>query len=137
MTKKQKQELSGIISDAELAAYCPDLPRWPSSWHYEERDLGPGEDVVAVFKPFLLHLLEQGLTRKTLNLHRDNLWALGGELIRDLHETPKLRKRPAIEWVVAAVDGGEGPLLHGHATEQEQRSFDSTCKKLYRFLTPP
>jgi len=59
-----------------------------------------------------LHLLEQGLTRKTLNLHRDNLWALGGELIRDLHETPKLRKRPAIEWVVAAVDGGEGPVLH-------------------------
>jgi hypothetical protein len=117
-----------------LAAYCPDLPRWPTIWHYEGRDLVPGEEIVAVFKPFRLHLLGQGLTRKTLNLHRDNLWLLGGELIRELHETPRLRKRPAREWIVSAVDGGEGPLLHGHATEQEQRSFDSTCKKLNRFL---
>lgn len=120
-----------------MAAYCPDLPRWPTIWHYEERDLVPGEDIVAVFKPFLLYLLEQGLTRKTLNLHRDNLWLLGGEIIRELHMSPKLRKRPALEWVVAAVDCGEGPLLHGHATEQEQRSFDSTCKKLNRFLMAP
>lgn len=118
-----------------MAAYCPDLPGWPAIWRYEERDLIAGEDIVAVFRPFLLHLLGQGLTRKTLNLHRDNLWLLGGELIRELHETPTLRKRPAREWVAAAVDGGEGPLLHGHASEQEQRSFDSTCKRLHQFLT--
>lgn len=128
------KELSGILSEADLVAWCPDLPQWPTIWHYEERDVIAGEEIVAVFKPFLFHLLRQGLTRKTLNLHRDNLWLLGGEIIRDLHETPKLRKRPAMEWVVAAVDGGEGPLLRGHSSEQEQRSLDSTCKKLYRFL---
>lgn len=126
---------NGILTDADLSAYCPNLAEWPTKWHYEERDLIPGEDIVAVFKPFLFHLLEQDLSRKTRNLHRDNLWLLGGELIRELHETPKMRKRPAIEWVTAAVDGGEGPLLHGYSSEQEQRSFDSTCKKLYRFLS--
>jgi hypothetical protein len=135
MAKKQGEELNGILSDADLAAYCPDLSEWPTIWHYEERDLIPGKEIVAVFKPFLLHLLSQGLTRKTLNLHRDNLWLLGGEIIRDLYETPKLRKRTAQELVITAIDGGEGPLLHGRASEQEQRSFDSTCKKLYRFLT--
>lgn len=135
MAKKQTEESNGILTDADLAAYCPDLAQWPTIWQYEERDLIPGADIVAVFKPFLFHLLAEGLSRKTRNLHRDNLWLLGGEIISELHETPKLRKRPATEWVTAAVDGGEGPLLHGHASEQERRSFDSTCKKLHRFLT--
>jgi hypothetical protein len=134
MVKKQTEELSDIVAQEKLAAYCPDLAQWPTIWHYEERDLIPGEQIVAVFKPFLLHILSQDLSRKTLHLHRDNLWLLGGEMIRELHETPRLRKRPARELVVAAVDAGEGPLLHG-GSEQEQRSFDSTCKKLYRFLT--
>lgn len=135
MAKKQQIESNGILTDADLAAYCPDLAEWPDRWHYEERDLAPGAHIVAVFTPFLFHLLAMDLSRKTCNLHRDNLWLLGGELIRELHETPKLRKRTAIEWVTAAIVGGEGPILYGHASEQEQRSFDSTCKKLHRFLT--
>jgi hypothetical protein len=134
MVKKPTEELGDIVAQAELDSYCPDLAQWPTIWHYEPRDLIPGEQLVAVFKPFLSHLLGQGLSRKTLHLHRDNLWMLGGEMIRELHETPRLRKRPARELVLAAVDGGEGPLLRG-GSEQEQRSFDSTCKKLYRFLS--
>jgi len=135
MAKKQKIESSGILTNEDLDAYCPDLAEWPAIWRFEERDLAPGADIVAVFKPFLFHLLAEGLSRKTRNMHRDNLWLLGGELISDLHETPKLRKRPAIEWVTNAVDPCGGPLIHGLASEQEQRAFDSTCKKLYRFLT--
>jgi hypothetical protein len=128
--------MSNILMDADLAAYCPDLAKWPAIWHYEDRDLIPGTNIVEVFRPFLLHLLAEGMSRKTLNMHRDNLWLLGGEIISKLHEAPKLRKRPAIEWVAAAVDGG-GPMLHDHVSEQEQRSFDSTCKRLHRFLTGP
>ena len=87
-----------------------------------------------MFTPFLLELLAQGLSRKTRNLHRDNLWLLGGEIIRDINETPKLRKRPLRELVMQAIADDEGPLIHGGVSEQEQRSFDSTCKKLNRFL---
>ena len=87
-----------------------------------------------MFTPFLQDLLDQGLSRKTRNLHRDNLWLLGGEIIRDINETPKLRRRSARELVMQAVAGDEGPLIHGGVSEQEQRSFDSTCKKLNRFL---
>lgn len=94
----------------------------------------PGEQVVAVFTPFLLELLAQGLSRKTRNLHRDNLWLLGGEIIRDINQTPKLRKRPVQELICEAIANDEGPLIHGGCSEQEQRSFDSTCKKLNRFL---
>jgi len=95
----------------------------------------PGEQIVALFTPFLLDLLAQGLSRKTRNLHRDNLWLLGGEIIRDINDTPKLRNRPVRELIQQAIANDEGPLIHGGFCDQEQRSFDSTCKKLNRFLT--
>ena len=87
-----------------------------------------------MFTPFLLDLLAQGLSHKTRNLHRDNLWLLGGEIIRDINETPKLRRRSARELVMQVVADDEGPLVHGGTSEQAQRSLDLTCKKLSRFL---
>ena len=134
MPKKLKEKSATILAAPDLAAYCPDLATWPASWRGEERDVIPGEQIVAVFTPFLQDLLDQGLSRKTRNLHRDNLWLLGGEIIRDINETPKLRKRPAEELIRDAIANDEGPLIHGGLSEQEQRSFDSTCKKLNRFL---
>ncbi len=134
MTKKHREETSAIVAASDLATYCPDLSTWPSSWCGEARDVIPGEQIVAVFTPFLLDLLAQGLSHKTRNLHRDNLWLLGGEIIRDINETPKLRWRSARELVMQVVADDEGPLIHGGASEQAQRSFDSTCKKLNRFL---
>jgi hypothetical protein len=137
MPKKLKEELGAIVVAPDLATYCPDLATWPASWCGEERDVIPGEQIVAVFTPFLLDLLAQGLSRKTRNLHRDNLWLLGGEIIRDINDTPKLRKRAVEELIREAIANDEGPLIHGGFSEQEQRSFDSTCKKLNRFLAAP
>ena len=134
MPKTLKEKTGSIVATPDLATYCPDLATWPTSWCGEERDVFAGEYIVAVFTPFLLDLLAQGLTRKTRNLHRDNLWLLGGEIIRDLNDTPKLRNRALKELILAAVINDEGPLIHGGFSEQEQRSFDSTCKKLNRFL---
>jgi hypothetical protein len=134
MPKKPKEEVGVIVVSPDLATYCPDLATWPTSWCGEERDVIPGEVIVAVFTPFLLDLLEQGLSRKTRNLHRDNLWLLGGEIIRNINDTPTLRKRPVGELIRGAIANDEGPLIHGGFSEQEQRSFDSTCKKLNRFL---
>jgi len=121
-------------ADDDLAAYCPDLDEWPSSWRGEERDLLPGQQIVECFKPFLRHLLNLGLSGKTLRKHRDNLWLLGGELIRDLHDSPGLRRRRMEDVVFAALEDEGGPLVH-NASEEEQRSFDSTCRKLHRFLS--
>jgi hypothetical protein len=117
-----------------LAEYCPDLADWPRSWRFEERDVAPGERIVELFKPFLMHLLGSGLSRKTLCLHRDNLWILGGEIIRHLQENPASRKRPAEQWLFCLLDDEGGPLIYHRTSEDEQRSFDSTCRKLLRFL---
>jgi hypothetical protein len=121
------------LREDELAAYCPDLDEWSSTWRYEQRDVAPGEKLVECFKPFLCHLLSLDLSRKTLRRHRDNLWLLGGELIRRLHDTPRFRRQPIDQLVLAAVDEEGGPLIR-HGTEEQQRSFDATCRKLYRFL---
>src|ERR1035437_601829 len=134
MPNRLKEKSLAILAAPDLATYCPDLATWAASWCGEERDVIPGEQIIEVFIPFLLDLLAQGLSRKTRNLHRDNLWLLGGEIIRDINDTPKLRKRPVGALIREAIANDEGPLIHGGFSEQEQRSFDSTCKKLNRFL---
>ena len=98
---------------------------------YEERDLSHGQQMVECFKPFLRHLVSSGQSRKTLRSHRDNLWTLGGEIISKLHEDPRLRKRPTDQIVLAILDD-EGSSPTG--PKIRQRSFDSTCRKFFRFL---
>jgi len=82
----------------------------------------------------MLHLVESGLSKRTIQNHVDNVWVLGGEIIRDLHEDPSLRKVSAEQLIRNVVHEDGGPLIH-NGWEDEQRSFDATCRKVYRFLT--
>ena len=50
-----------------------------------EKDLPPGEQLLTLFRPFLENLAASDLSPKTIQKHVDNLWALGGEFIRDLN----------------------------------------------------
>lgn len=134
MGTKAEKKTGAIVAQDALATNCPDLAQWPARWHYEERDLLPGQKIVECIKPFLLHLLSLELAPKTLRKHRDNLWLLGGELIRKLWETPQFRKRSIEDLIASAVDDDGGPLLSHRQSEQEQCSFDSTCRKYHRFL---
>ena len=89
------------------------------------------------FKPFLREMLARSLSRKTLRLHRDNIWVLGGEVISRLQMDSDLRGRPAEQVVRDLIGDDGGPLLSHGQSEAEQRSFDATCRKLFRFLTAP
>jgi hypothetical protein len=100
-----------------------------------EEDLPPGEQLLTLFRPFLEHLAASNLSPKTIQKHVDNMWALGGEFIRDLHSDTSLRKKP-VEQILLQMIEYEGPLLY-HGGEDQQRSFDSTCRKLRRFLSEP
>ncbi len=99
-----------------------------------EKDLPPGEQLLACFRPFIEHLTSSSLSPKTIRKHVDNLWMLGGEIIRDLHEDPSLRKVTAERLLRNVIHEEGGPLIH-NGSEDEQRSFDSTCRKLHGFLT--
>jgi hypothetical protein len=124
-------------SPPHLANYVRDLDEWPRSWMGLEKDVPPGEKLVACFRPFLEHLASTSLSRKTIRKHVDNLWVLGGELIRDLHEDPSLRRKDPEKILRDVIDEEGGPLIHGGSSEPQQNSFDSTCRKLYRFLSQP
>jgi hypothetical protein len=113
--------------------FRPELADWPRSWMGVPDDLLRGQRIVACFQPFLEHLVQSNPSRKTLRRHVNNLWLLGGEIIRDLNQTPSLGNVPIERLVFDLVQDG-GPLLHHSDSEEESRSFESTCRRFRRFL---
>jgi len=126
------------VSSSHLERYCRGLDTWPRSWMGSEKDLPPGDKLVACFRPFLEHLVGSDLAPKTIQKHVDNLWSLGGEIIRDLNEDPSLRRKSIEQILDDRIDDEGGPLVYALESEEPlQRSLDSTCRKLYRFLRQP
>jgi hypothetical protein len=112
-----------------------DIDHWPHAWRVESADLGRGKGVVDLFMVFLIDQLQLARSRKTLRVHRDNLRALGGQIIRLWHEMPHLRKRGILRMLLEAIADDGGPIIYPPLTEADQRSFDSTCRLLHRFTT--
>jgi hypothetical protein len=106
---------------------------WPDSWAGVSQDRPVGTGLVAQMRPFVVHLQELDLSRKTIRRHLDNLWVLGGEIIRRVNDEPQLRKSEPRQLLFDSVADGQAPLAP-HATEDEQRSLDATARRLLRFL---
>ena len=117
-----------------LRQAIPDLDDWPQSWHVEPADIVVGQLIVQALTPFLLHLLDQRLAKATLRRHRDNLWALGGELIRCRYDDDELADKHVKDALRQLIEGDGGPLMWPRITEAQQDSLDATCRKLNRFL---
>lgn len=101
----------------------------------QEKDLPPGEKLVACLRPFLEELAASDLSPKTIQKHVDNAWTLGGEIITHLNENPSLRRKPIEQILDDRIDDEGGPLVYAMESEELlQRSFDATCRKLRIFL---
>lgn len=98
-----------LAPSSDTSAYCRNLENWPRSWMGLEKDLPPGEELVACFRPFIEHLASSSLSPKTIRRHVDNLWILGGEIIRRLNYDPSLRKVAAKRLLRDMVYAGGGP----------------------------
>lgn len=123
----------GAATAADPKATCAKMDEWPQSWQSVRADVASGKALVEAFKPFLLWLSTQSISRKTLRRHVDNLWLLGGEIIRRMNQDAALRKLSAEAAILTCVDEEGGPLAFGE-DEAGQRDLDATCRKLYRFL---
>jgi len=118
----------------EIISICPDIGEWPDLWSGEGKDIEPGERVRDVMVRFLSSLISKGHSRKTIEEHIDNLWLLGGEIIRELHQVESLRGLDGISLVREFVDEDGGPSCRHLDTEPEMVSYDDTCRRLYQSM---
>ena len=133
-TPAEKLSAESSSSSPYVLIYFPDLDAWPGSWMIDQPERTMEKAIVTVLTPFIEHLIKQGLTKRTLKRHVDNLWALGGEIVTGINWDESLRKLSAKDLVINAIDEEGGPLLRNPLDPEDQKPFDSTCKKLYKFL---
>jgi hypothetical protein len=110
------------------------MEEWPESWAGEHADVPVGRSLVAIMHSFLIYLHQQDLSAKTLRRHLDNLWLIGGEIIREINYHPRLRAKPARALLIEAVQYGEAPSVRDLSRE-EQTAVDATARKLLNFLS--
>jgi hypothetical protein len=134
--KARRTDEGTIIPDQRttLDKLCTDLASWPDLWAIEPSDVVIGQRIVESIEPFLNDLLQQGLADKTLTRHSDRLQMLGGEIIRRRQNDPDLAKQSAPDLLLNLIEEDGGPLIWPSITESAQNAFDTTCRKLYRFL---
>lgn len=121
-------------SELTIKKICSDFDKWPDSWTISPEDDLYGQDILKVFVPFIQHLIGAGLTRRTVRCHMDNLWLLGGELIEKINENDESRQNQAFGLIIENVSDDGGPYSRHFDNESEMRSFDATCRKLYKYF---
>lgn len=119
--------------EMKLEHITPDFPEWPDRWKCVREDVAYGQGLLPPMRAFIVHLISKGLTRKTIRRHIDNLWLLGGEIIRDVSNYNEY-DTPPIEKLRESIGTDGGPYCRHIDSESALSSFDSTCRKLHRFL---
>ncbi len=114
--------------------FYPDFPEWPKRWMGVREDLPYGQALLELLRPFVAHLIAKGLARKTLRRHMDNLWLLGGEIIRDVSMNEDHDEMAPEDKLRESVDSDGGPYCRHLDSEEDERSYNATCKALHRFL---
>jgi hypothetical protein len=110
-----------------------DFYDWPQRWAGAPEDVAYGKGILEIYKPFVEELLARQ-TLTTVKRHLDNLWLMGGELIRTINMYPEDREKTPIELILDNIDETGGPSCRHLDTDEGLRSYDATCKKLFRFL---
>ena len=112
---------------------CSDFPEWPDSWCGLDEDIPYGRGLIDAMRPFIMDLILRGLAKRTMRKHMDNLWLLGGEIIRsvsihdDYNTPPEVILRRSVDEI--------GGLCCRHLnSEAQEKSYDATCRKLHKFL---
>lgn len=109
------------------------IDEWPKSWHDVKEDIPYGQEIIKLMIPFIQEMKESKLSPKTINEHIDNLWMLGGYIIKQLNYYEDERKILPNEMILKCIDSGDGPWIHDFS-EYDQERFDATCRKFFKHL---
>ena len=110
-----------------------DFYEWPQRWAGTPKDVVYGKCILEIYKPFVEELLLRH-SLNTVKRHLDNLWLLGGELIRAINMDPEDRAKTPMELLLDNIDDTGGPSCRHLDTEDQIKLYDATCKKLFKFL---
>jgi len=106
---------------------------WPSSWAGVPEDEPIGKALVTEMRPFVEHLT-RSLASKSVRSHLNNLWLIGGEIIRQVNYDPQQRELKAHALLLRAIESGEAPSTR-NVTHAQQDSLDATALRLLHFMT--
>ena len=119
----------------KVIEYCKDIEKWADSWKGFQKDIECGNRIIDyVFIPFLEFIINKGYAKRTIRRHIDNLWLLGGEIIGRVNLNEELRELDPKVLLLEFIDDEGGPYSKHDNTDESTRSFDSTCKKLNKYL---
>jgi hypothetical protein len=118
-----------------LYEYCKDIEDWPARWEIVEADLTIGQAATEQFKRFLIDRIEKGRAKSTIKIYAYYLWALGGELIRQINEDDSERRLLAKALILKYIDDSGGPYWRHARDELEHARFDAVCKQLFKFIS--
>jgi hypothetical protein len=143
-----KRSDNGVIMSKKRTAksyrtpvdYFSNYYELPKQWMGTDEDLVIGDALLTLFTPFIESLIKDELSVKTITNHMGNLSVLGGEIIWCLNGVDeKKRNLTPRELLLEYICDDGGPLVHhwnpnDRAEEAHLKSFDATCRKLYRFI---
>ena len=122
-------------SEAEsFRAWVPDFDRWSKSWMGVEEDLAYGQKLLPWFAGFLQALYAEGLSRKTFAQYRDNLWLLGGTIIREVSLYEEYQDDPLVKLHESVTDDGILPDHYDQMTQTELKAFERMCGRFEKYL---
>jgi hypothetical protein len=80
------------------------MDEWPNDWMGIKEDLEIGRGLLALFIPFIQHLIDEGLAKITIKKHGCHLGILGSEIIQRLNSLEENRKLSPRELILHYVD---------------------------------
>ena len=123
-----------------LSDYFSDIDEWPNDWMAVEEDLEIGRGLLALFIPYVKHLIDERLAKKTIRNNGYHLKMLGGEIVERLNQADEdNRKLSPRELILHYVHEEGGPLLsfldpNVKAELAQHMAYDATCRKLLKFV---
>lgn len=114
--------------------WVPNFDDWPKSWMGNEKDLVYGRQLLSWFSCFLQALHDDGMAKKTFAQYRDNLWLLGGTIIREVSLNGGYQDDPLEKLVEAVADDGILPDHSDQMSEVELEAFERMCRRFKKYL---
>jgi len=128
MNKKKTKEIN------DFREWTPDFDKWPTTWMGVEEDLAFGVALMPWFAGFLQALYSSGPSRKTFVQNRDNLWILGGTIIKNVSLAQDYQEEPLKALKESVADDGILPDDFDNMTGEELIAFERMCRKFEKFL---